>query len=127
MRTLRSSDALMNFPLFHFRRAGFLVGALLVALLAGCAHGNLYEGFHSDLEQLAGAPLSDARISHIGPLLERTPDAVRPLVNGHEIWVYEIASEATLAKPHTATVFVQVNPKAKRVVQASCRGYFCRW
>lgn len=119
----------MNFVLFRTRRAGYCVGALMVALLAGCgAHGNLYEGFHSDLEKLAGTPLSDARLSHIGRLLEQTPDAVRPLVNGHEIWVYEIASKApTMGELHTATVYVQVDPKAKRVVQASCRGYFCRW
>jgi len=78
-------------------------------------------------QRLSGTPLSEARLSRIGPLLERTPDAIRPIVNGDETWVHEIASDASLAKPQTATVYVQVDPKANRVVQASCRGYLCQW
>jgi hypothetical protein len=101
---------------------------LLCITMQGCVtEGDTYKAFNNDLESVSGKSISNTYIWHIGYLQNATPDSVMKLENGNEIWVFNLkVTYKICCGTDSAIVYVEVDKKTQKVIQASCRGTLCK-
>jgi hypothetical protein len=100
-----------------------ITGFFLSISLAACV-GNkagAYQVFAEDLQRLKGKQFSTSYVYLIGHLAQETPIEIKRLDNGNEIRVYKIIAP----RKQDCTVFIEVDSKTERIVEASSKGPEC--